>query len=109
MASMCLTCCNHVVVIMWCVQLNGAHADECCGRVGVQRRMCRVVEARVVQLVFVLTVAGRPQQRRERWMVSTAGRQGRQCPTDMVHGNGKEGPLIFCRIVLGAPPLGDCR
>ena len=75
MASKCITCFNPVVVIVWCVQLNGTYSGECCGRVGVQRRMCGVLQASVVQIVCMLTIASRPQQRRA--LDSVHARMGR--------------------------------
>ena len=36
---------DHVIMTVWCV-INGTHSGECCGRVGVQRGICCVVEAR---------------------------------------------------------------
>ena len=59
---------DHVIMTVWCV-LNGTHSGKCCGRVGVQRGICCVVEARVVQIVCMLFVAGRPHQRRELWIM----------------------------------------
>ena len=56
MASKCITCFNPVVGIVSCVQLNGTYSGECCGRVGVQRSMCGVFEASVVQIVCMLTM-----------------------------------------------------
>ena len=41
------------------------HADESCGRVGAQKGMHCVLEARVVQRACIITIAGRLQQRRE--------------------------------------------
>ena len=41
------------------------HADECCRCEGIQSGMCCVLEARVVQIASITTVAGRPHQRRE--------------------------------------------
>jgi hypothetical protein len=56
------------------------HADECCGRAGVQRGMCCVLEARMVQIACMSTVAGRPHQRREQiWMVAAG--HGAPCGT----------------------------
>ena len=59
------------------------HADECCGRAGVQRGMRCVLEVRVVQVAYIGSVACRPQQRRERWMVPTQGRPGAACEFSM--------------------------
>ena len=41
------------------------HADECYGRAGMQRGMCCVLEAHMVQIVYMITVAGCLHQRRE--------------------------------------------
>ena len=42
------------------------HADECCGHAGVQRVMCCVREVRKQHPACIVTLEGRPQQRRER-------------------------------------------
>ena len=49
---------NHVIMRVWCVQLNGTHADECCGRAGVQRSMYGVPEVRVLHIPCMISVAG---------------------------------------------------
>ena len=65
---------------MCAAQQTHAVADECCGRAGVQRGICCVLEARVVQIVCMLTVAGRPHQRRELWIMDGAEPQGAEGP-----------------------------
>ena len=55
---------DHVIMRVWCMRLN-EHMHESCGRAGVQRGMRCVFEVRVMQRVCMMTIAGRPQQRRE--------------------------------------------
>ena len=90
----------------WGVLQNSAKSTRG-GHKVVQRGICSVLEARMVQIACMITVAGRPHQRREqRWMVPTqrprvGGAWG------SVFGAGYI--LCFCGIVWRRPARDDCR
>ena len=55
------------------MQLNGSHADECCGRAGAQMGMRGVLlEVGVLHITCMVSVAGRSQQRRGHWIMDGA-------------------------------------
>ena len=84
------------------------HADECYGRAGMQRGMCCVLEAHMVQTVYMITVAGRLHQRREQM----DGADAKACWDGCVGKFSMFGEgyiLCFYGVVLRAAPAVDCR
>ena len=56
---------DHVIMRVWCMRLNEHMQMSAVGRAGVQRSMCCVLEVRKQRAACVVTLEGRPQQRRE--------------------------------------------
>ena len=56
---------NHVIVRVWCVMLTMDTQMSAAAEPACKRNMCCVLEARVVQMACMATVAGLSQQRRE--------------------------------------------
>ena len=77
---------NHVIMRSVVRAPQRTHAGECCGRVGVQRGVCCVLEARVVQIARMITAAGRPHTSVESngsWMVPTQAAQEIGCASSL--------------------------
>ena len=87
------------------------HADECYGRAGMQRGMCCVLEAHMVQIVYMITVAGCLHQRREQMDGADAAQRpaGMGAWASMFSMFGEGYILCFCGVVLRAAPAVDCR
>ena len=102
---------DHVIMRVWCVRLNAHMQMSATAVPACKGGMCCVLEAHMVQIVYMITVAGCLHQRREQMDGADAAQRpaGMGAWASMFSMFGEGYILCFCGVVLLAAPAVDCR